>query len=76
MATELQAFGDRPARILDLVNQAIAIMDESPEDFEIPGLGVVWWTMIRRELESAGQHIEHILDRAAKAESRDRSNLT
>ena len=68
MSTELQAFGDRPARVVELVNQAIAVMDESPEDFEIPGLGVVWWTYIRSKLERAGQNIEHVIERAAKAE--------
>ena len=63
MDADLKAFGDRPVRVLDLVTQAAEVMNESPADFEIPGLGVVWWDQIRRELNQAARNLEHVIGR-------------
>ncbi len=60
-AAALEASGDRPERVLDLVTQSIEVMNESPGDFELPGLGVVWWTMIRKNLDRTVQDIEHVM---------------
>ena len=63
MDTDLKAFGDRPARVLALVTQAVEVMNESPEDFEIPGLGVVWWNQVRSDLDHAVRDLEHVIER-------------
>lgn len=60
---DLEAFGDRPARVLALGTEAIGVMDESPEDFEIPSLGVVWWNVIRCELEGIIRDLDHVVGR-------------
>ena len=63
MDADLNAFGDRPVRVLDLVTQAVEVMNESSGDFEIPGLGVVWWNQIRRDLDVTVRDLEHVIGR-------------
>ncbi len=61
-------FGDRPEKVLALLRDAASIMDGSPEDFDAPGLGRVWWTMARGMLGKVIEGVEHVVEKRRETE--------